>query len=307
MQLHIVNGAIVADALREAGVGGVIVEYADVLHEGPVPFDEDPAAFRDVRAGFLAAGGLASFADARRHLGAWEEHVARLAELEEVVLWYEHDLFDQLLLIRLLGWWQRNAPEAPPALVSPADYLGVMTAAQLGALFDARQRVTATQLAVAAEAWRAVTAPEPRALADMVRRERVEVLPHLEGALRRLLEEYPSPDGGVGRTERQVLEILEQSPLTPFDLFTANARREERVFMGDATFFLRLDRMLGARRPLIQRSPHDGPLLITDNGLRVLRGELDDVALNGIDQWIGGVHLTPENVWRWNGDEMMRA
>ena len=77
--------------------------------------------------------------------------------------------------------------------------------------------------------------------------------------------------------------------------------------MGDVTFFLRLDRMLAARRPLIERTRADGPLQITDNGTRVLEGAADDVALNGVDRWIGGVHLTPENVWRWDGAEVRRA
>jgi hypothetical protein len=33
----------------------------------------------------------------------------------------------------------------------------------------------------------------------------------------------------------------------------------------------------------------------------VLAGEADHVALNGVDRWIGGVHLRGHDVrWRWN-------
>lgn len=307
MKLHIVNGDNVAEGLQQAGLGGVTVVYADVLHEGPVPPDDDPADFRALRARYLTAGGGPSHDDAQRHLAAWEEHVARLVDFDEVVLWYEHDLFDQLLLVRLLSWWDRHAPGTAPSLVSPADYLGMQTAAQLVALFDAREPSSRTQLAVAAEAWRAITASEPVELVRLLPPGRTAALPHLAGAVRRLLEEYPSPYGGLGRTERQILEILVQSPLTSSDLFRASARREERVFMGDSTFFLRLDRMCGARRPLVRRSSENGPVEITGHGRRVLRGELDDVAVNGIDKWIGGVHLTPDNVWRWNGRDVKKA
>jgi hypothetical protein len=305
--LHIVNGGTVADGLRAAGVEGDVVEYADVLHEGPVPPDENAADFREVRAAFIAASGWAPAEQARLHISAWEGPATVLREFDDVVLWYEHDLFDQLLLIRLLSWWWKNAPVDPPSLVSPGDYLGLQTPAQLVALFEARECVEEAQLTLACDAWRAFTASEPLELARIVGHENTMALPHLEGALRRLLEEYPSVTNGLARTERQILEILEQSPLTPFDLFTANARREERVFMGDATFFMRLERMLAARRPLVRRDAHDAPIQITDNGRRVLSGELDDVAMNGIDKWIGGVHLTSDNVWRWNGDEVMRG
>jgi hypothetical protein len=40
----------------------------------------------------------------------------------------------------------------------------------------------------------------------------------------------------------------------------------------------------------------------TAAGRRVLRGEADHVALNGIDRWIGEVHLHGE-VARWRWDE----
>jgi hypothetical protein len=39
----------------------------------------------------------------------------------------------------------------------------------------------------------------------------------------------------------------------------------------------------------------------TAAGRRVLRGEADHVALNGIDRWVGGVHLQgPDAPWRWD-------
>jgi hypothetical protein len=38
---------------------------------------------------------------------------------------------------------------------------------------------------------------------------------------------------------------------------------------------------------------------ITEVGERVLAGT-DDIELNGIDMWLGGVHLTKERMWRWD-------
>jgi hypothetical protein len=40
---------------------------------------------------------------------------------------------------------------------------------------------------------------------------------------------------------------------------------------------------------------------ILRTGTRVLAGEADQIALNGIDRWIGGVHLHGHHVaWRWD-------
>lgn len=305
--LHVVNGDTTAEGLRAAGVAGEIVVFADVLHEGPVPPDDDLEWWTGVRAHYLAGqnwgdeAGIAAELKARwQLLGSFREH-------DEVVLWYEHDLFDQLLLIGLLNWWWKRAPMDPPALVSPADYLGPMQAAQLRAQLEGRQRVTEAQLVLGADAWQAFTAEDPRELVRIVQRENTAALPHLQGALLRLLEEYPSTRNGLGRTEQQILEIIAQSPLEPFDLFRANARREERVFMGDTTFFARLGRLLDSPAPLLARPLADGPIQLTYHGEEVLHNQADDIELNGLDRWIGGVHLTRAAHWRWNGAELVRA
>jgi hypothetical protein len=42
-------------------------------------------------------------------------------------------------------------------------------------------------------------------------------------------------------------------------------------------------------------------LAITQAGRAVLAGEADVVKLNGIDRWLGGVHLIgAEAAWRWD-------
>ena len=64
-----------------------------------------------------------------------------------------------------------------------------------------------------------------------------------------------------------------------------------------------------ARRPhtLIATDPAAGAidghtsLKLTDAGRRVLDGLDDHVALNGVDRWIGGVHVSGNAVgWRWD-------
>jgi hypothetical protein len=304
--LHIVNGTTTRERLLESGIAGEISEFADVLHEGPVPPDDDVDEWLKVRARYIEEAGFDPEHNALEHMRGWQAVLETFRDYEEVVLWYEHDLFDQLLLIRHLHWWWTHAPLDPPMLVSPADYLGPMPAAQLKTLFEARQRVTEAQLTLASSAWQAFTAPEPTELVRLVTHENTSDLPHLQGALVRLLEEYPSTENGLGRTERQILEILEQSPLTAFDLFAANARREERVFMGDAVFFMRLDHLLRARRPLVERSAPDGVVRLTEAGRRVLAMKQDNVEMNGIDRWIGGVHLGVGHVWAWTGDDLVR-
>ena len=77
--------------------------------------------------------------------------------------------------------------------------------------------------------------------------------------------------------------------------------------MGDTTCFRRMDPMAEGPHPLLRLDPPSRPVeratgvRLTDTGARVLAGEGDQIALNGIDRWIGGVHLQGHHVpWRWD-------
>src|SRR3954451_4129235 len=100
--LHITNGDCAAETLRRI-VNGAVETAADVLHEGPCPPLEGHA-WHEVRARFLSAGGgEARFEEIRNGLGVTDETIADAFRLgDELVLWFEHDLFDQLALIRVL-------------------------------------------------------------------------------------------------------------------------------------------------------------------------------------------------------------
>ena len=41
-------------------------------------------------------------------------------------------------------------------------------------------------------------------------------------------------------------------------------------------------------------------LALTADGEAVLNGTADHIALNGIDRWLGGVHVTTASPWRWD-------
>ena len=100
--LHVTNGESAGNTLRQTALGGAVLSWQDVLHEGPVP-DVPPAELRAVRARFLSECGWGS----ERSLLESLERRDRLFEraLEggtDVVLWFEHDLYDQLQLLQAL-------------------------------------------------------------------------------------------------------------------------------------------------------------------------------------------------------------
>jgi hypothetical protein len=140
-------------------------------------------------------------------------------------------------------------------------------------------------------------------------------LPFLEDALLRLLEELPAPENGLSGTERRALEATAAGANTPISAFVAEQELEPAAFLGDAWFYRTLAD-LGGLVETIDGSPLPAPpplsdanvfarlrIRLTKEGERVLRGDADRVELLGIDRWIGGTHVTPQNLWRWDPDD----
>lgn len=190
--------------------------------------------------------------------------------------------------------------------------LGQLSPAQLLTLFPDRQSLTVEGLEEARAAWADVCAPDPRPLARRADASSGQ-WPWLPGALRRLVEELPSVSGGLSRTERQGLEAIGGGAATLGEAFAACAAREERVFLGDSSFYAIMRRLQTATTPLITASSAlDGPsstrrpraVALTDFGRLVLSGRQDHARVNGLDRWVGGVHLHgPSPRWRVTIDD----
>jgi RNA polymerase sigma factor (sigma-70 family) len=315
--LHVLNGDATRGIMERSDIPGTYTVWADVLHEGPVPGNVDDEEFRRMRIGFLTAfDDFVSPEEGEAMYRAWDELLASFAEYDEVVLWFEHDLFDQLILLRHLDWFaRRDMGRTTLSLICIGEFpgiegfagLGQLSPDQLASLLGTRQRVTVRQTELGRAAWRAFTSSDPTAI-ERLRERDTSALPFLPGALVRFLEEYPSVGSGLSRTERQILDSLVRGVTTPVDLFRDTQRHEERVFMGDATFWTRLESLARGPRPLVRlhgRPTHQrlpaGAVELTDDGRRVAAGEADAIALNGIDRWLGGVHLMGRDVpWRWD-------
>lgn len=313
--LHVTNGDVAAEVIRQAPVPGEVTVTADVLHEGPAPGGLPPERWRKVRARYLAESGYDDYDSSLATLTRWDRTLEDYRSFDEVVLWFEHDLFDQLLLIRVLeSFAGRNLGGTELSLICIGEFpgvvpfhgLGQLSPRQMASLLDRRQRVNEGQKLLARDAWRAFCAPDPAGLEALLRRD-LSPLPFLAGALRRHLEEFPDVRDGLSRSERQALRSLADGASTFEEMFRASQSMEERVYLGDTSFLRILRELAVPPRPLLRLTAAPNGSIraqrasLTSTGRDVLEGRDDWVRIRGIDRWLGGVHLQgPEPAWRWN-------
>ena len=269
--LHVTNGdAVVAELAAAAGVepDGVL-PWRDVLHDGPVPAGHGPDELAQVRAAHLASRGWTTAAKALREMRLRDLRLAEVAPDDEIVLWFEDDLYDALQLAqvgdRLAG---RPGPVSFTLLPHPPR-------GDLRSVLRARQEIEPD-----GRPFAALRSPDPRAWLWVE-------------AFARLIEELPDSRTGLSRLEREILEALDAGPLSPRGLFAAVAEREQPPWLGDLPLWSVADELA----PLVERDG-DRAYALTRDGRAVLAGE---ERRPRVDRWLGGVHLVPgEPGWAWD-------
>ena len=319
--LHVTNGESAGNTLRQTSLGGAVLSWQDVLHEGPVPAGERPELLR-TRAAFLSGCGWGSTQAIGSALQRRDRTLlGALRDRRHVVLWFEHDLYDQLQLVDILAL--ASTTGGTPELIVAGSFpgkpsfrgLGELTAAELETLWPSRVAATPGMLAAAASTWDALRQPGPSALAALATAGAPE-LPFLGAALRRLLEELPAPTDGLSGTERRALQAIAAGAATPVAAFLAAQDLEAAPFLGDAWFYRVLTSLGRGQQRLIETldgeplpaAPPLGDarafagvsLRLTPAGERVLQHQADRVQVLGVDRWIGGSHITPGTAWRWD-------
>jgi hypothetical protein len=315
--LHVTNGESVIASFRRVRFPGKYLSWADVLHDGPVPQTSTLEQLSDVRARALSDFGSSKYEEMRASFAERDRTIENYRQHEEVVLWFEHDLFDQLQLIQLLDWFAgQDLGKTRLSLIQINSYpgvqpfygLGQLTGTQLAKLFPLRAKVTQAQLSIGREAWQAFRSDSPEALARLAEHD-FPAMPFLRAALRRMLQEYPWTTDGLSRCERQLLKAVAAGAHTRRAIFISSSKDEE-VPWGDESVFLRIDRLASGAAPALQQTS-DSAYDITEQGRQLLNGQADWVKLQGaVDVWLGGVHLTgPKPEWRWdeNAQVLVRA
>lgn len=324
--LHIVNGDAVADKLRQGVVQGDILVWRETYPDGPVFAEPAEGDNRAVRARYLEEALGVPNAEFIRMSETQEKQLAGFRQYGEIVLWFEHDLFDQTMLCRLLHYFARQPLEGTKlSLLCIGAFpgielfrgLGQLSVSQLGTLNGTWQSVGERELALGTALWEAYCSPDPDRLERLLQDD-TSALPFARDAFRLHLSRFPSVRSGLGIVEQTTLETVRDGTHAPHPLFEQVGGKLNGLGMGDLSYWHVLAKMVQGPVPLLRiegltafPTYRETPpsfrqciVTLTELGEDVLAGKTDWVALNGIDSWYGGVHLHGTAVpWRWDSSQ----
>lgn len=326
--LHIVNGDLVGEKLKKGNICGDILVWREVYPVGPVFVEMGEQHQRLPRVKYLERTLGIPADDYVTNCKSQEQILQNFHEYDEVVLWFEHDLFDQLMLSYLLHWFsKRTLGHTKLNLLCIGDYpgidlfrgLGQLTTKQLETLSGTWQRIGQKELETGSRIWKAYASPDIERHVGILH-EDTSALPFAHAALELHLSRLPSAMNGLGIVEQTILELIRHRVDTPRELFKEIGNRLSELGMGDLEFWYRLKSMSERPNALLEiRGSHTFPdyrkkttpsfencvVALTEIGLDVATGAKDWVMVKGMNEWYGGLRLNGDLTWRWDSERRL--
>lgn len=232
---------------------------------------------------------------------------------QRIVLWVEHDSYDQLMMIALLA-------SMPPAVVKKMSVvevgqfpgtkwyigLGQLPPQAIRSCWAGRRRVTESMRNCASGIWAALCTTTPDMLLRLIKTEADLHFPYIKPVLFRHLQQLPHRKRGLNLTQTLALEALaaqggERMNLSA--LFADYQRREPLPFLGDLMFWAMIKPLTEGDVPLItcQAMPEtqfsDYLLGITEHGRHCLSGRIRWRLQDG---YVGGIRVSEQQGWCWD-------
>jgi len=215
-QLHITNGDNTTLAIQKLKIDGDIVTWREMLCEGKTTIDVGSEGFWKSRFDFFSKNykiTKKSFIDST--LKEFR-NLCNHKYQEEIILWFEHDLFCQINMIAVISWLKKHRPNATIALVSPENKtdstaflrLHKLTQKTLISFYNNRVILTKDDIGYADYIWQLYCSKSPLQLQNIT----IDTHTHftyLPDAIEAHLQRFPTIKNGLNKIENTILETAD--------------------------------------------------------------------------------------------------
>lgn len=249
--LHILNGDSTLYKFQNAGIDGDTYVWKDVLSNGPVDPDFGSESFWSKREKFMSKEFELSEGEYKK-VGqqAFEKMVDTIDQYDEIVLWFEYDLFCQINMIALMHWLSKTSYLGTTTLICAGKIddsdtlyaLGEIETKHYKELYENRLKLGSRELGYATDVYEAYTSDTPDDLFTFVLMPFAE-LPYLPQALESHFLRFPSKQTGLTEIEEQFIAFIQAGENDKRKLVGKMLRWQKHQGFGDLQYFNILKRM----------------------------------------------------------------
>ena len=215
--LHITNGNILTDYLRELGFKNDILTWQEMLCEGPTIPKIDSEEFFEIRADFLK-----SYYDIEVDTNELKEELSKLDDVEkydEINLWFEYDLFCHINLIGVLNLLHQKEIEKPLYLICSGRVEGEKSLKGLGELnpnqieqhYKGKVLLSQDDKDLAIALWRTYCGKDHNILKPYIVTN--SNFRYMSNCLKAHLKRYPHQKSGLSVLEDNILRLIRDNQI----------------------------------------------------------------------------------------------
>jgi hypothetical protein len=314
-RINITCGDRLSTVLKDCSIPGQRLPWKDLLCIGPLPKTEGSHSFFLRRARFITQWTqLKGLPDVDKMAKQEHKLLRDTLSSKTIVIWVWPHLSNQLLLLFLVDWYQRNNYEGKLHWIDAGQEPNRLDEDYIKTLIKTEAEVTPLQIDYAGELWKALSDKTPDKLISILNKK-IELFPRINDALWRYLEELPNINTGLSLQQYLVLEAIQNGHNSPREIYNYVHQNEIYFIAGDWHLWHVIAQMTNIKSPLIQTK--DGaiffypPLTMSDNfeqqdlsitdiGQQYFNNEESFQKMEGVNRFWGGLDTNHCQSWRYN-------
>lgn len=236
--LHILNGDSTLQKFNKVSIPGQCMVWREVLTQGPLFYQIDSELFWEMRSQFMEEAYGAKLAGYRRKVIS-EFNKLKKFNGEEIVLWFEYDLFCQINFIALMSYLLKKKKTCKVSMICVGDYPGREQRVGLGqipstdylTLFSRRQVLLKKDLLLADQVWMTFCGKQ----VDRLKQVKSDVFIYLEEALKMALQLF-GDNGDLSPLEKKIKELRDDKKLPPKEIIKHMLTNDNEIGFGDLQY-----------------------------------------------------------------------
>lgn len=243
--LHITNGDTTTNYLKKLNFSGDFITWREMLCEGKTTTDVGSETFWKTRFEFFKTSYKISKQKFINYTVKEYRNLCKKKDSNEIVLWFEHDLFCQINMLAVISWLKRYRKGYQISLVCSGkvdnsnNLLGLseLNSSQIQQHFKNRIELTQDDIEYADYIWQLYCSDSPLRLETVYKFNPMSPFQYLETAIKAHLQRFPSIENGLNKVENTILKTAENQVLLSKKQLVTTLIKDEKVYgFGDIQY-----------------------------------------------------------------------
>lgn len=275
--LHITNGDVTTNYLKELKFSGEFITWREMLCEGKTTSDVGSEDFWKNRFEFFKTTYKVSKQKFIDYTVKEYRNLCNKKNQKEIVLWFEHDLFCQINMLALISWLKRYRKGYHISLVCSGKVgnskkmfsISELNEKQVNSHFKNRIELTQDDIEYADYIWQLYCSDSPLRLETVYKFNPMSPFQYLVSAIEAHLQRFPSIENGLNGIENTILKISNNEKITSKKQLISILTKDKEVYgFGDIQYEHNID-------TLDQLFSSFNPVKLSKKGKEVLENQVN--------------------------------